>query len=163
RLGRRTDGGGRLLGGRARLSPLPADRPPRHGLAGGLAARDAGHVRAPGRRLRVRRRRGQAAQPGARGSRGAGGRRDGPPARDLARSGVAGAGPPLGTPRTAWQSAAVDGDVYGSPLVVDGRVIVVTQHNTAYAFDARTGNPDWQVSLGTPVQGSTLPCGNVKP
>jgi outer membrane protein assembly factor BamB len=74
-----------------------------------------------------------------------------------------GASGSLGTPRPAWQSAALDGDVYGSPLVVGGRVLVVTQHDTVYAFDARGGDPDWQVSLGTPVQASTLPCGNIRP
>lgn len=83
--------------------------------------------------------------------------------RDLARSGVAGAGGQLGTPRAAWQSAALDGDVYGSPLVAGGRVIVVTQHNTVYAFDERSGRAGWQVSLGAPVDASTLPCGNVRP
>ncbi len=57
----------------------------------------------------------------------------------------------------------MDGDVYASPLVAGERVIVVTQHASVYAFDAAGGRQQWQVSLGTPVQASSLPCGNVQP
>ena len=63
----------------------------------------------------------------------------------------------------AWQSQVLDGDVYAAPLVVNGRVIVVTQHAGVYAFDAATGRPQWQAALGTPVQAASLPCGDVAP
>lgn len=81
---------------------------------------------------------------------------------DLARSGVGPTGS-LGAPHTVWQTEALDGDVYGSPLLAGGRVIVVTQHDSVYAFDARSGAQAWHVSVGAPVDASTLPCGNVRP
>ncbi len=63
-------------------------------------------------------------------------------------------------------SLAVDGYVYAQPLYVAdvsvaGRlrnlVIVVTQHNSVYAFDAddRTGTPVWQRSFIDPARGIT--------
>jgi outer membrane protein assembly factor BamB len=54
--------------------------------------------------------------------------------------------------------------VYGEPLVVGDTVIVATSGNSVYAFDAATGRAKWQqLQLGQPVDGSTLPCGNVNP
>lgn len=64
----------------------------------------------------------------------------------------------------AWTSDALDGDVYAQPLVVGSSVILATENNSVYAFDAATGAPKWQqLHLGTPVAGSSLPCGNVDP
>jgi outer membrane protein assembly factor BamB len=49
-------------------------------------------------------------------------------------------------------------------LVVGDVVIVATPNNSVYAFDVRTGQLRWQqLQLGSPVDGSTLPCGNVDP
>jgi outer membrane protein assembly factor BamB len=42
-------------------------------------------------------------------------------------------------------------------------VIVATENNTVYAFDAATGNQRWMRHLATPVPGSALPCGNIDP
>lgn len=47
--------------------------------------------------------------------------------------------------------------------MVGGRVIVVTQHASVYAFDEAGGRLEWQVSLGTPVAAAGLPCGDVRP
>jgi outer membrane protein assembly factor BamB len=63
----------------------------------------------------------------------------------------------------AWRGADLDGDVYGSPLVVLGKVLVGTENNTVYAFDVLSGRQVWSRHLGTPVDSSTLPCGNVAP
>jgi outer membrane protein assembly factor BamB len=64
----------------------------------------------------------------------------------------------------AWESIALDGDVYAQPLVVGSDVIVATENNSVYAFDAHTGELHWQqLHLGDPVDGSTLPCGDVDP
>jgi hypothetical protein len=65
--------------------------------------------------------------------------------------------------------ATVDGRVFAQPLYwvpPDGgaaRVIVATENNQVYALNARTGAQIWQMSLGTPVPKSNLPCGNINP
>ena len=79
-----------------------------------------------------------------------------------ARTGAVAAGPPLGRARRLW-SAPVDGAVYAEPLVVGGRVIIATENDSVYAFDAATGSRLWGVHLGTPVAGSSLPCGDIDP
>jgi outer membrane protein assembly factor BamB len=56
----------------------------------------------------------------------------------------------------------VDGDVYAEPLVAGGRVIAATENNSLYAFDG-AGHRLWRTHLGSPVDGSTLPCGNIDP
>jgi len=81
---------------------------------------------------------------------------------DNARTGVAGQLAPLGTLRRAWQ-ARLDGAVYGQPLVIGEKVIAATEHNTVYALAAADGHVLWSASLGKPVPGSDLPCGNIDP
>lgn len=61
----------------------------------------------------------------------------------------------------AWQ-AALDGAVYAEPLVVNGRVIAVTENDTAYGLNL-DGSVAWTQHLGTPVPLSELPCGNIDP
>jgi outer membrane protein assembly factor BamB len=82
--------------------------------------------------------------------------------RQGARTGVAAAGPALGRVRPLW-AAAVDGAVYAEPLVAGGRVIVATENDSVYAFEAITGHQVWRAHLGTPVPGGDLPCGNIDP
>ena len=82
--------------------------------------------------------------------------------RDLARAGYDPRAPRATRLRRAW-SASVDGDVYAEPLVARGRVIVATENNSLYAFSAGSGRRLWRAHLGTPVDGSTLPCGNIDP
>ncbi len=83
--------------------------------------------------------------------------------RDAARTGMDPAFPaPHGRLVVAW-SRALDGAVYAEPLVVDGRVIAATEHDTVYALDPADGRVVWQRHLGTPVPLSTLPCGNIDP
>jgi outer membrane protein assembly factor BamB len=55
----------------------------------------------------------------------------------------------------------VDGAVYAEPLVAGGKVIVATENDSLYAFDAATGRQAWRAHLGTPVSGGQLPCGNI--
>lgn len=82
--------------------------------------------------------------------------------RDAGRSGAGPTEPGLTTPRQAW-SIGVDGDLYASPLIVAGHVIVATENNTVYSLDVFTGSTVWQRHLGDPVDASTLPCGNIGP
>jgi outer membrane protein assembly factor BamB len=79
-----------------------------------------------------------------------------------ARTGAAGTGPALGRARRLW-SRPVDGAVYAEPLVVGGRVIVATENDSVFAFDAASGARLWGVHLATPVSGGSLPCGNIDP
>jgi outer membrane protein assembly factor BamB len=81
---------------------------------------------------------------------------------DQARSGFA-EGPPLGGVGQSWVSPELDGDVYAEPLVIDARVIAATENNTVYALDGTTGGVVWMTNLGTAVDSSTLPCGNIEP
>jgi outer membrane protein assembly factor BamB len=57
----------------------------------------------------------------------------------------------------------LDGDVYASPLIVSGHVLVATENNTVYSLDVFTGAVVWQRHLGDPVDASTLACGNIGP
>ena len=81
---------------------------------------------------------------------------------DLARTGVDRSSPPLRGLRRTW-SAQLDGQVYAEPLVVGSRVYAATENNTVYALNARNGKVAWRRHLGTPVDASTLPCGNITP
>jgi outer membrane protein assembly factor BamB len=53
--------------------------------------------------------------------------------------------------------------VFASPVVAAGEVIVATENDTVYAFDAATGKQRWAQHLGPPVAARTLPCGNIGP
>ncbi len=53
--------------------------------------------------------------------------------------------------------------VYAEPLVYHGRVYVATENDTVYALDQTTGTVAWRSHLGTPVPGSSLPCGDIDP
>jgi len=76
------------------------------------------------------------------------------------RTGVATGGPALGRVHPQW-TAGVDGAVYAEPLVAAGKVIVATENDSVYAFDAASGHQAWRAHLGTPVSGGDLPCGNI--
>jgi outer membrane protein assembly factor BamB len=66
-------------------------------------------------------------------------------------------------------SGAVNGAVYAQPLywrapnASDGNVIVATETNHVTSLDASTGKVVWDRILAAPVQGGTLPCGNIAP
>jgi hypothetical protein len=82
---------------------------------------------------------------------------------DPAGSGVAGPMGSITTAARAWTSPALDGTIYGEPLVFSGRVYVATENDTVYALSAATGAVDWSAHLGTPVPAGDLPCGNISP
>jgi hypothetical protein len=71
------------------------------------------------------------------------------------------AAPASGKLTKAW-ARSLDGAVYGEPLVVDGRIIAVTEHDSVYALSMK-GRVVWRRHLGTPVPLSALPCGNIDP
>jgi outer membrane protein assembly factor BamB len=82
---------------------------------------------------------------------------------DAARSGVLRGGGGFGSAAPAWQSGELDADVYAAPIVAGGLVVVATERNTVYAFDASTGQARWSRQLADPVDASTLPCGGIRP
>lgn len=61
-----------------------------------------------------------------------------------------------------WR-AKLDGQVYAEPLVEGDRVIAATENDTVYSLDVSTGRVVWSTSLGAPMPGSALPCGNIDP
>jgi hypothetical protein len=60
-------------------------------------------------------------------------------------------------------STAVDGQVYGQPIVVDSTVIVATENNKAYGLDAATGAIKWSVNFGPAWPASAIGCGDLAP
>jgi polyvinyl alcohol dehydrogenase (cytochrome) len=82
---------------------------------------------------------------------------------DAEASGVQAAPIKLLPSRTAWTSPTLDGQLYGEPLVADGRVVEATENDTVYALAANTGKILWSSHLGTPVPSGDLPCGDISP
>ncbi|HEY6525396.1 MAG TPA: PQQ-binding-like beta-propeller repeat protein [Solirubrobacteraceae bacterium] len=78
-------------------------------------------------------------------------------------SGVQAARTRLRPSRPAWTSRALDGQLYGEPLVADGRVIAATENDTVYAMAARSGRILWSRHLAQPVPSGDLPCGDISP
>lgn len=58
---------------------------------------------------------------------------------------------------------ALDGAVYGSPILAGSSLIVATENNTVYSLNPTTGVQIWAKHLHTPVNMATLPCGNINP
>ena len=83
--------------------------------------------------------------------------------QNLAGSGVAPLVTAVNTRTRAWTSPALDGDIYGEPLVFAGRVYVATENDTVYALSSATGRRVWSRHLGRPVPSGSLPCGNIGP
>ena len=81
---------------------------------------------------------------------------------DPARSGDVPGVPAPGPLRQAWR-AALDGAVYGQPLIVRGTVVAATEHDSVYGLDRATGRVRWHTTLGTPAPLSSLPCGGIDP
>ncbi len=82
---------------------------------------------------------------------------------DPAGDGVAASVNAVNTSAPAWTSPALDGQLYGEPLVSGGRVYVATENDTVYALSAATGAVAWSAHLGSPVPSGSLPCGDISP
>jgi outer membrane protein assembly factor BamB len=65
--------------------------------------------------------------------------------------------------RRAWTSPTLDGQLYGEPLVADGRVIAATENDTVYVMAARSGRILWSRHVAKPVPSNDLPCGDISP
>jgi outer membrane protein assembly factor BamB len=82
---------------------------------------------------------------------------------DAAGAGVAAPVAAVDTSSRAWTSPALDGELYGEPLVLSGRVYVATENDTVYALSSATGAVVWSTQLATPVPAGSLPCGDISP
>jgi len=82
---------------------------------------------------------------------------------DPSGSGVAPGVTAVDTTTRAWTSPALDGALYGEPLVASGRVYVATENNTVDALSTATGKVVWSTHLAAPVPASLLPCGDIQP
>jgi len=79
-------------------------------------------------------------------------------------SGIAAGVGSVNTATRAWTSPALDGQLYGEPLVFDNRVYVATENDMVYALSTATGAIVWSARLGTPVTaGTDLLCSNIIP
>jgi hypothetical protein len=85
--------------------------------------------------------------------------------RDAARTGAAADAKPV-TKLAVAATAKLDAAIYASPLVLrDAKgplIIAATENNTLYAL-RNDGSVVWQRHIGTPVDGGSLPCGNIDP
>src|SRR6202034_2975901 len=54
-------------------------------------------------------------------------------------------------------------ELYGEPLVADGRVVAATENDTVYAIAAHTGQILWSRHLARAVPSHYLPCGDISP
>ncbi len=65
--------------------------------------------------------------------------------------------------RPAWTSPVLDGQLFGEPLVADGRIVAATENDTVYVMAARSGHILWSRHLASPVPSGDLPCGDISP
>jgi outer membrane protein assembly factor BamB len=82
---------------------------------------------------------------------------------DAAGLGVSTALRTVNTAKPAWTSPQLNGELYGEPLVFDGRVYVATENDVVYALSSSNGHVVWSRHLATPVPASDLPCGDISP
>jgi outer membrane protein assembly factor BamB len=82
---------------------------------------------------------------------------------DAARSGIDPDSTRPVSPSQTWQTPALDGEVYGQPLVYGPYVYVATENDTVYKLDAATGGVLWSKHLATPEPASAAPCGDIAP
>jgi hypothetical protein len=82
---------------------------------------------------------------------------------DEARSAVQARSPALDPLHHLWTSPALDGAVYGEPLIWHGTVYAATENDTVYALSARSGAVEWSRHLATPAPAGDLPCGDISP
>jgi hypothetical protein len=69
----------------------------------------------------------------------------------------------LSPAQSAWTSSALDGQIFGEPLVEGGRVVVATENDTVDELAANTGAVLWSSHVGSAVPSGNLPCGDISP
>jgi outer membrane protein assembly factor BamB len=72
---------------------------------------------------------------------------------------------------SVWNDDALDGAVYGEPVLYESRLYVATEDDSLYAISAQSGKVLWHVHVGTPVSLSVIDsaptlsssCGDINP
>jgi len=83
--------------------------------------------------------------------------------QNVARNGVQGTAT-VSAVHSEWSGpTGLDGQVYAEPLVCGNSVFVATEDDSVYAINATNGHILWRMHLGTPMPGSSLPCGDIDP
>ncbi|MCU1427888.1 MAG: hypothetical protein JWL83_1888 [Actinomycetia bacterium] len=77
---------------------------------------------------------------------------------DLGHSGADTTAPDIVPVARAWTSTALDGLIYGQPLVYNDRVYVATENDWVYALDIGSGAIVWSKQIGVPVRSTEVPC-----
>jgi outer membrane protein assembly factor BamB len=70
--------------------------------------------------------------------------------------------PPVQGTLKVVKSIKVDGDVYASPIAVNGVIVVATENHSVYGF-GRQGRQLWHVRVGKPSPAFERDCGNIDP
>lgn len=70
---------------------------------------------------------------------------------------------PAGALKRHWETAALDGAMYGEPIVAGGCVYVATENDSVYALAASTGAVVWRAHLASPVTGGLACAGDIDP
>jgi outer membrane protein assembly factor BamB len=82
---------------------------------------------------------------------------------DAEATGLRAASTKLRPSRPAWTSPVLDGQLYGEPIVADGRIVAATENDTVYVLAANSGHVLWSRHLATAVPSHDLPCGDISP
>ncbi|MDQ1484435.1 MAG: hypothetical protein QOJ62_128 [Actinomycetota bacterium] len=82
--------------------------------------------------------------------------------KDAQRSGAATGTPAFRAFSSAWK-AALDGAVYGEPIVVGSTVVAATEGGSLYGLSLGSGAVLWRTHIANPIPLSSLPCGNINP
>lgn len=81
---------------------------------------------------------------------------------DPAHDGVSRTMPAVSGSLTVIKALKLDGAVYASPIAASGVIVVATENDSVYGFDAQ-GAQLWHVSVGTPSPAYERACGNIDP
>jgi len=81
------------------------------------------------------------------------------------RTGVDSSGDTFTNPTAAWTSPALDGSLYGQPLIYSNRVFAATENDSVYALAADTGAVLWSTHVATAFNPATVLhlCGDITP
>ncbi|MGH9104576.1 MAG: PQQ-binding-like beta-propeller repeat protein [Acidimicrobiales bacterium] len=70
---------------------------------------------------------------------------------------------PAGALHRHWETAPLDGAMYGEAIVAGGCVYVATEDDSVYAFHASTGAMAWRAHLASPVTSGLACAGDIAP